>query len=118
MNLYLDDNRVGAALINTLRRQGHTVVSPRGLLGVSDARHLRHAVVQRLAMVTGDSDDFRALHELVVDAGGQHPGILLVHYDNDARRDMKAKHIARAIAKLEQAGLDLSNQVVILNHWR
>jgi hypothetical protein len=31
---------------------------------------------------------------------------------------MKPKHMVAAIKKLHQSGLDLTNELIILNHWR
>jgi predicted nuclease of predicted toxin-antitoxin system len=120
MNLYLDDNRASAPLANLLRKAGHHVLQPAdvNLVGASDPRHLEHAIRSQRAVLTADRRDFWDLHELVLTSGGSHPGILLVRYDNDPTRDMKAKHIVTAIGKLERVGLDLHNQVVVLNQWR
>jgi predicted nuclease of predicted toxin-antitoxin system len=120
MNLYLDDNSADPVLVAILRRAGHTVAVPAdvGLSGASDARHLDSAVRADRVVLTADRDDFRELHDLVVNAGGSHPGILLVRYDNDPRKDMKPGHIVRALAKLERSGLPLRDQVIVLNQWR
>ena len=120
MNLYLDDHFTEQELAGMLRSQGHAVVRPAevGLRGASDARHLEHCIRHRLVPLTADRLDFYELHNLVQAAGGQHHGILIVRYDNDPKRDMKTKHIVRAVGKLEQSGTALINQVVILNHWR
>jgi len=120
MNLYLDDNRTDPRLAALLLRAGHTVVRPAdvGLGGAPDARHLRHAIRNGLILLTADRIDFRDLHDLVVDSGGTHPGILLVRFDSDLKRDMKPRHIVAAIGRLERSGLDCTNQVVILNQWR
>jgi len=120
MNIYLDDNLSDRTLAVLLGKAGHTVVRPAdvGLTGAVDVRHLTHAVRAGLTFLTADDEDFHDLHELILAAAGTHPGILLVHYDNDARRDMKPQHIVRAIRKLEQSGVDVTTQLIILNHWR
>jgi hypothetical protein len=61
---------------------------------------------------------FVALHSLLQAAGGSHHGILLVRFDNNPKHDMKPKHMVAAIKKLHQSGLDLTNELIILNHWR
>jgi predicted nuclease of predicted toxin-antitoxin system len=120
MNIYLDDNLSDRTLAALLVKAGHAVVRPSdiGLTGASDAVHLERAIRERRVTLTSDRDDFRELHQLVLTAGGSHPGILVVRFDNDPTRDMKAKHIVTAVGKLERAGLALQDQVVILNHWR
>jgi predicted nuclease of predicted toxin-antitoxin system len=120
MRIYLDDNRADQKLAAMLRKAGHLVVRPAevGLTGASDPRHLEYAIRESLVVLTSDRDDYRDLHYLVLTSGGAHPGILVVHYENDATRDMKPKHIVAAVAKLEKAGIPLASQLIILNHWR
>jgi predicted nuclease of predicted toxin-antitoxin system len=120
MKIYLDDNRAGRALVNLLVKAGHTVVRPVdvGLAGKSDACHLEHAVHEGLVLLTADRVDYWDLHQLILTSGGDHPGILVVRYQNDPARDMKAKHIAAAVTKLEQSGMACANQIVVLNQWR
>ena len=118
--IYLDDNRAGRFLAGLLRKDGHAVVCPGdvGLAGASDALHLEYAIRTGLTTLTADSTDFRELHQLVETSGGGHPGILVVRFDNDPKRDMKPRHIAVAVRKLERSGTSSVNQVVILNQWR
>jgi predicted nuclease of predicted toxin-antitoxin system len=120
MNIYLDDNLSDRTLAGLLSKAGHTVVRPADvdLTGAVDVLHLTHAVREQLVILTADRGDFRNLHELIVAAGGSHSGILLVRYDNDPKKDMKPQHIVRAIRRLEQAGIDLNTQILVLNHWR
>ena len=42
-------------------------------------------------------EDFTLLHDLVLLAGGHHPGILVVRRDNNPIRDMSPGAIVRAI---------------------
>jgi hypothetical protein len=62
--------------------------------------------------------DFEFLHLLVLETGGHHPGILMVRLENDARRDLKPRAIAKAIANVETAKVPLTDQYIVLNHWR
>jgi predicted nuclease of predicted toxin-antitoxin system len=120
MNLYVDDHLTAPGLAGALRRPGHTVVRPTDAQrsGATDARHLEYAILQGLVVLTADRRDFWDLHDVVRASGGHHPGILIVRFDNDRTRDMKPKHIVRAIGNLEQAGIDLRDQITVLNHWR
>ncbi len=120
MNLYLDDNLNQHRLAVLLRAAGHTVVQPAdvALTGAPDVRHLEYAIRDSLVLLTADRNDFRDLHQLILTAGGTHPGIPIVRYDNDPTRDMKPRHIVAAIRNLEQAGLDITNQAIVLNQWR
>jgi hypothetical protein len=96
MRIYLDDNSTDPLL--------------RALL--------LNAIGQGIVVLTSDRADFRDLHELVLISGGSHPGMLVVAYENNPKRDMKPKHIAAAVQKLERARLDMTSQVVVLNQWR
>jgi predicted nuclease of predicted toxin-antitoxin system len=120
MNLYLDDDSAKASLVRLLARFGHQVTIPAdaGLRGASDPRHLMHAVHHNLVLLTRNHDDFEDLHLLVKATGGQHPGLVVVRSDNDPNRDMKDRHIARALGNLEGAGVAIANEFHILNHWR
>ena len=120
MKIYLDDNFADKTLAALLVNAGHTVVRPAdvGLSGDTDIVHLEYAIREQLALLTRDRRDFWDLHQLVQTSGGMHHGIIIVRYDNDPTRDMKAKHIVGAIGKLERAGFNPANTVVILNQWR
>ena len=52
-------------------------------------------------LITRNVRDFTLLHELILASGGGHPGILLLHFDNDPTRDLTPKGTVAAIAKLE-----------------
>jgi len=121
MKIYLDDNFADRTLAEKLRRAGHTVFRPAdfGISGASDARHLRQAIQEHfLVTLTKDRDDFQDLHQLVLASGGHHPGIIVVRYANDAKRDMRTKHIVVALGRLESSGFLLDDEYVTLNHWR
>jgi predicted nuclease of predicted toxin-antitoxin system len=120
MNLYLDDDTADHSLLAMLRRAGHTAVAPADVAaaGASDARHFIHAMVHSLVLLTRNHDDFLELHDVVVAAAGAHPGILIIRSDNDPTRDLTLRGIVTAIGKLQSAGVPLTNQCYILNHWR
>ena len=120
MRIHLDDNFADRALAGALRKAGHTVFRPAdlGIVGASDAKHLERAIREDLVVLTKDRDDFRELHDLVLACGGQHPGIIVVRYENDSRRDMRRGQIVNAIGKLERSGVPLRNARIILNSWR
>jgi len=120
MNLYLDDNITDRRLVALLRKVGHSVTLPIevGQSGQSDAKHLEYALRHGLVLVTHDEVDFSELHDLVLAAGGGHPGIVSIRMDNDRRRDMKPGGIRAAIANLEKAGITIANKIHVLNHWR
>jgi predicted nuclease of predicted toxin-antitoxin system len=120
MKLYLDDDMAAPLLARLLRNAGHDVLVPAdaGRSGDDDPVHFRHAAMNGRAIITGNHDDFENLHELVVDLGGHHSGVLAVRKDNDPNRDLKAAGIVRAVRNLLAANAPIADQFIILNHWR
>jgi predicted nuclease of predicted toxin-antitoxin system len=120
MRIYLDDNFADLSLAATLRKVGHTVFRPAdlGMGGATDCKHLERAVIQDLVVLTKDRGDFEELHDLIVACGGQHPGMLIVRFENNARRDMKTRHIVAGIRRLERPALPVRSQRIVLNQWR
>ena len=121
MRQYSDDNSADPGLIRLLRRDGHDVQIPAdvGLAGRTDQAHLAHAIRDRRAVLTRDSDDFEDLHDLVVFAAhGHHEGILVVLFDNNPRNSMKPGDIARAVRNLEKAAVPIADAHHELNHWQ
>jgi hypothetical protein len=120
MRLYLDDDSTEALLVGLLRRDGHDVQVPAdvALVGQDDPKHLTHAVRADRALLSRNHDDFRSLHDLIIEVQGHYPGVLMVRRDNDPTRDMKPAGIVRAIRNLLAAGISIRDQFHILNHWR
>ena len=63
-------------------------------------------------------DDDSADPVLIMQAGGHHPGLLIVRRNNDPTRDLTPRGIVRAIANLLAASVPLPDKVHILTHWR
>jgi Domain of unknown function (DUF5615) len=120
MMIYLDDDSASRQLSIVLRNAGHDVSIPAdlGISGAPDPLHLTRAIRNGRALLTRNARDFTLLHDLVISSGGGHPGILLVHFDNDPTRDLTPKGIATAIAKLESSGIQILSNMHVLNHWR
>jgi predicted nuclease of predicted toxin-antitoxin system len=120
MRTYLDDDLASPALAQALQQAGHDVLRPVdvGLSGSDDAVHLRRAIAEGRILLTHNYEDFQNLHDLILEAKGHHPGILVVRRDDDVKRNLKPRDIVRAIARLEAAGLPLEDEYIILNHWR
>ena len=116
LEIYLDDCAYAKRLVMLLGKAGHRVVTPAeaGTSGEPDEVHLEFALKHRLVLLTKDADDFQVLHE----RSQLHAGILAVYQDNDRDRDMNYGEIAKAIANLEAAGIDLQGTFQILNTWR
>lgn len=120
MRLYLDDDTAAPLLAKLLRNAGHDVQIPTdaGIAGAPDPVHLTHAIADDWVCLTRNHDDFWLLHNLINQAQGHHPGILVVRQDNDPTRDLTPKGIVSAIRKLQTAGVPIRDEFIILNHWR
>ncbi len=120
MRLLLDENMSDRRLASRLKASGHDPVLAKdiGLLSASDARIFSVAISRDLPVLTRDSDDFTDLHDLVAVAGGHHPGILVIRFDNDPRRNLTDRATTTAISRLESSGISISDQVHSLNQWR
>ena len=120
MLLYFDDDSVDGVLIRRLTDSGYNTVTPRiaGTVGHADPVHFMYAIRTGRIVFTHDYDDFRLLHDLVLLAGGHHPGILVVRRDNDPTRDMSPGAIVRAIQNLTASDVAIPDTFHVLNHWR
>jgi hypothetical protein len=120
MRLYLDDDSADPLLARLLRNAGHHVRLPAeiGHVGSHDAVHLKLAIREDRVLLSGNHDDFAFLHDLVLEARGHHPGILVVRRDNDPKRDLTPRGIVRAVGNLLSANFVMLDQLQILNHWR
>ena len=118
--LYLDDDSAQALLVRLLVTDGHDVQVPAdaAMAGAKDPAHFLCAAGAGRVLLTHNHDDFKLLHELVVGLGGHHPGVLVVRRDNDPTRDLKPRHIVRAIRNLLAANILIADELHILNHWR
>jgi len=120
MRIYIDENMSSTVLIALLTKAGHDVETPTisGLRGRTDPVQFGYAIGEDRVVLTANYDDFDDLHQLVLRACGNHPGVLFVRKDNDPYRDLTDKGIVTAIRKLEASGSPISNECIILNHWR
>ena len=120
MKIYLDDDSAEVLLVRLLQADRHDVVVPDqvGNRGEDDPVHFLWAITDGRAILTRNHDDFELLHELVMGCGGHHPGVLVVRWDNDPKRDLKAKGIVQALRKLLMSGTPIADELNILNHWR
>jgi hypothetical protein len=120
MRIYIDEDLASGLLIRLLQKAGHDVeaAAAAALLGRSDAVQLTFAIHESRACLTGNYRHFEELHLLLREAKGDHAGILVVRHDNDPARDLTPKGIVAAIRKLLAAGVPITNEYVVLNHWR
>jgi predicted nuclease of predicted toxin-antitoxin system len=120
MRLYLDDDMVRPLLARLLRTAGHDVILPAevGLSGDEDPVHFTYAIQQDRILLSRNYHDFELLHNLVVQARGHHPGVLIVRRDDNPKRNMSPADIVRALRNLEASGLPLLDHYYELNPWQ
>ena len=120
MLLYIDDDSVDRVLIRRLTDNGYKTLTPSlaGTAGQADPVHFMCAIRAGSVVLTRDYDDFKLLHDLVLLAGGHHPGILVVRRDNDPKRDMSPRAIVRAIQNLTASDMAIADSFNVLNQWR
>ena len=120
MLLYIDEDSVDGVLIRRLIDGGYDTVTPSiaGTAGQADPVHFMCAIRAGRVVLTHDYEDFKMLHDLVLLAGGHHPGILLVRRDNDPTRDMSPRIIVRAIQNPAASEMAMPDSFHVLNHWR
>ncbi len=119
MRLYLDEDCASLHLLRVLRKAGHDVESPRDarLAGKPDPVHFVYSIRTQRIVVTGNHDDFELLHNLVIESGGKHAGIIAIRKGNSPR-DMTPSQVERAIGNLLAANIPVASEFIILNHWR
>ena len=120
MRIYLDEDIADRLLIRLLQQAGHDIVAPASvnMLGRSDVVQMTYAIHENRVFLTGNYGDFEDLHQLISEAHGNHPGILVVRQEDTPTRKMTPKAIVTAIRKLEAAGVPIANEYIILNQWR
>jgi predicted nuclease of predicted toxin-antitoxin system len=120
MRRLLDENMSDRRLAARLRVSGHDPIlaTEIGLAPETDARVFMWAITRALPVLTRDAEDFTDLHDLILTAGGRHPGVPFVRFDNDPRHNLTDRGIATAINNLESSGTPLPDQIHVLNQWR
>lgn len=113
MNLLIDEDSQGKAVLRLLRDAGHSVVTAEeaGLHSRDDIDVLELAARENRVLLTRNVRDFDALHE----ANANHSGILVEHQDRDPSKNMRDTDLVRAVGNLERSGSNLTGQFVALN---
>ncbi len=116
LRLYLDDCAYDKHLAEMLRLAGHHVIVPAdaGISKADDDIHLDYGRSNRLIIVTKNPKDFMTLHF----ANPDHSGIFVIYQDNDPGKDMTIAEIVKAIANLENGGINIPKELHTLNSWR
>jgi hypothetical protein len=120
MMIYLDDDSTASQLVRALRQAGHDVRTPAeaGLAGAHDALHLRQAIREGRSLVSRNYRDFEPINFLIQESKARHAGILMIREDDPKKRKMKPYDVVRALRKLNDAGVPITNEYIVLNHWQ
>jgi hypothetical protein len=120
MNIYLDEDIASALLAQLLRRAGHDVQTPAdvNLGGKPDPTVLRHTIREGRVLLSRNHADFDELHQLILQAQGHHPGILVERFDDNPSHRMTPGEIVRAVRNIEAAGFPLADEYQVLNLWQ
>jgi len=120
MICYLDDAVDQDLLIQLAAASSHQLISPRtlGRSGDSDAMHFLYATTQRMPIMTRNASDFEGRHEFALGIGGHHSGLFIIYDESNRSKNMRPREVVTSLTNLESATLDLSDQLVALNHYR
>ena len=115
LQLLIDEDSQAKPLVSLLRKSGHDVetANKADLSGKEDFLVLNYARTNNRVLLTQNCDDFEALHQ----ENSEHPGILAVYQNNDRSKDMSREEVVKAIANIETAKIELTNQFISLNQW-
>ena len=102
-------------MVNLLRQAHHDVVTVNeaNLSGSDDTVVLNYARREERLLLTQNCKDFKVLHNSLP----KHLGILAVYRENNPSKNITFKAIVKAIANLEESGIPLANQFIVLNQW-
>lgn len=116
LNLLLDEDSQAKMLVKLLKAAGHKVLTINELemVGQPDSAVFIYAKREDLVLLTRNCADFQILHE----SQTNHPGILAVYQEADESKNMSYRDIARAISNLEESGVVIVGQFIVLNQWR
>jgi predicted nuclease of predicted toxin-antitoxin system len=115
LRVLVDEDTQAHRLIEMLRVNGHDVltIAEASVTGISDASVMELARVQQRVLLTRNCDDFLAIHQ----GNPEHSGILAIYQDADPMKNMSYAAIVKAIDNLQNTGLSLKGQFVVLNQY-
>jgi predicted nuclease of predicted toxin-antitoxin system len=115
LRILVDEDTQARRLIEMLRADGHDVltIGEAGVTGIPDASVMELAKVQQRILLTRNCDDFLPIHE----ANPEHSGILAIYQDADPMKNMSYTAIVKAINNLQNTGLSLQAQFIVLNQY-
>lgn len=120
LKLLLDECILDKLLDGKLRAAGHDIltVTEAGLLRKPDHAIFEAAIGVDRLVITTNCADFVELAEAEIEKKGSHPGVLLVYRYNVPAKEISHDDIVKAIANLEETGLDLKDGCHKLNDYK
>lgn len=115
LKLLVDEDIQAHRLVEMLRADGHDVVTigEAGVTGIPDVSVMELARVEQRILLTRNCDDFLVIHQ----TNPAHSGILAIYQDADPMKNMSYTAIVKAINNLQNTGLSLQGQYIVLNQY-
>lgn len=115
LRILVDEDTQARRLVEMLRAGGHDVltIGEAGVIGIPDASVIELARVQQRILLTRNCDDFLIIHQI----NPEHSGILAIYQDGDLIKNMSYTAIVKAIDNLQNTGLCLQGQFIVLNQY-
>lgn len=119
VRLLVDECSQAKLLVTKLLAAGHDVQTAlqAEVIGVRDEVVFAAAIRDNRIVLTSNCGDFIALSAALNTQGVPHPGVFLVHLQNDPNHDISYDRIVQAIANLEATLLPLTNTYHSLNRY-
>jgi len=102
-----------------LKSAGHKVTTAFevNLAGMPDYDVLMHAIKTKHILFTQNCEDFISLSEAIISSGGNYSGIIVLHKNNNQKKDMSYSDIVKAIDNLIKIGVSIPNAMHRLNQY-
>ena len=119
IKFYLDDDTDSDILIQVLKAEGFSVISPRyfNMCGKDDEEHLIFSTSQKAVLLTKNCEHFKKINKIWKTKALKHSGIIVLYQYNNPKRDMTPIKIVRSIKNVMNAGILFENNYIILNLW-
>ena len=116
IRLYMDEDSMNRALVRALRGRSADVETALevGMIEREDAKHLEYAADQGRALFTSNVGDFCHLHQIYLEEGRAHAGIIVEPRQSRAI-GAQLRGLLALIAELSPE--EMTNRLEFLSHW-
>ena len=114
--IYLDEDVQSAALIQSLRTRGLTVLTTTdaGMSERTDEEQLRFATSRALVLVTYNIADFARIHDRWLSSGVEHAGIILIQQQKWGPGEL-VRRIVRLLAGVPEG--KMRGRLEFISNW-